>query len=286
MRGMFGVDTSYAYQLGYDFDSLEAKIEAAYTFKYEGGEEYGEKLVAAKPNDFHTVFAAELTELVGKKVSRAEAKGGVKYGLTYGSQPARLSKSTGWSLQTAEMVFDLFWERASPLKDLKVNLEAYWEGTGKKQFVLGLDGRKIYTRSKHSLLNALFQSAGVICAKRAMVLHDKKLKDVGLSVDFFKEAMLSYAQQMIAYHDEAQMELTKDLVKFKMFASEDEANNFSEEGKDWSDVGHAPDGRSFRAYSIVGQLAADSVIEAGEYYDLPIELTAGYQIGRNWGECH
>jgi hypothetical protein len=186
MRGMFGVDTSYAYQLGYDFDSLEAKIEAAYTYKYEGGKEYGEKLIAAKPNDFHTTFAAELTELVGRPVSRGEAKGGVKYGLTYGSQPPRLAKSTGWPLNTAKMVFDLFWERASPLRDLKVKLEKYWETTGGKQFVLGLDGRKIYTRSKHSLLNALFQSAGVICAKRAMVIHDRKIKQGGLHIDFFK----------------------------------------------------------------------------------------------------
>ena len=187
MRAMFGVDNSTHYQLGYDFDSLEAKIEAAYTFKYKSGKEYGEKLVAAKPNDFHTVFAKELTSIVGQPVSRAEAKGGVKYGLTYGSQPPRLAKSTGWPLPIAKKVFNLFWERASPLKDLKIKLERYWETLGNKQFVIGIDGRKIYTRSKHSLLNTLFQSAGVICAKRAMVIHDKKIRDAGLHVDFFRD---------------------------------------------------------------------------------------------------
>ena len=82
------------------------------------------------------------------------------------------------------------------------------------------------------------------------------------------------------------MELTKDLVKFKMFDTEEEANAFSEEGKVWSDVGHAPNGKIYRAYSIVGQLAAEAVIEAGQYYNLDVELTAGYQIGRNWKECH
>jgi hypothetical protein len=86
--------------------------------------------------------------------------------------------------------------------------------------------------------------------------------------------------------DEAQIELSKDLVKFKIFATEDEAKAFHEEDKTWSDVGHAPSGKIYRAYSIVGEMAAQAVVEAGQYYNLDVELTAGYQIGRNWAECH
>jgi hypothetical protein len=38
MRGQFGVDVEDGFiQLGYDFDSLEAKIEAHYVYKYDGG---------------------------------------------------------------------------------------------------------------------------------------------------------------------------------------------------------------------------------------------------------
>lgn len=86
--------------------------------------------------------------------------------------------------------------------------------------------------------------------------------------------------------DEAQVEVSRDLVKFKMFKTEEEAKNFNEVGKVWSDVGHAPDGRYFRAYSVVGELAAKAVNMSGEYYKLNVELTAGYQVGRNWKECH
>ena len=86
--------------------------------------------------------------------------------------------------------------------------------------------------------------------------------------------------------DEAQVEVSKDLVKFKMFETEEEANDFHEEGKVWSDVGKSPKGGYYRSHTIVGELAAKAVKEAGDYYNLNVELTAGYQIGRNWKECH
>ena len=82
-------------------------------------------------------------------------------------------------------------------------LEQYWVKHGEKKFILGIDGRKVPTRAKHALVNSLFQSAGVICAKRAMILHDRKLKAEGLSVDFWRDDWKSkkFVQQLIAYHN-------------------------------------------------------------------------------------
>jgi len=213
---------------------------------------------------------------------------GITGNCSYGAQPPKIAKQMGWPLARAKRVFEGFWNAAKPLQLLKENLEKYWEGPGKREFVLGIDGRKVPTRSKHALLNSLFQSAGLICMKRGMVFHDRWLKEAGLIVDFFREDWQNktFAQQMIHYHDEAQFELSKSLVKFKMFATEEEAKAFKEEGKVWSDVGHAPDGRYYRAYSIVGELASKAITEAGKYYKLNVELTAGYQIGRNWANCH
>lgn len=93
-----------------------------------------------------------------------------------------------------------------------------------------------------------------------------------------------FAAQLIAYHDEAQIELTRNLVKFKMFSTEEEAKAFKEPY--WSDVGHTSDGRYYRAYSIVGELAQKAVTLAGQHYGLSVELTAGYAVGRNWRETH
>lgn len=85
--------------------------------------------------------------------------------------------------------------------------------------------------------------------------------------------------------DEAQLELSKNLVKFKLFNTEEEAKEFKKENKDWSDISHSEKGY-YCAYSLVGVLASESVKEAGEYYKLNVELTAGYIINRSWAGCH
>ena len=288
MREMFGVEDGY-FQIGYDFDSLEAREEASYCWKYEeGAKEYCESLLLDKPNDVHTQTARKISALIGREFKRSPAKS-VKYGATYGAQAKKVAKTIGSDLATGQAVFDAFWEAAAPLNKLKKRLAQYWENQGGKKFILGLDGRKVPTRSAHAILNSLFQSAGVLCAKRAMVIHDRKLKAEGLDVDFFKEDWKNktFCQQLIAYHDEAQMEVKKELVQFKMFATQEEAQAFKDSSnKIWSDIKPNKNGGVFVAYSRPGELAAEAVKEAGEYYNLNVELTAGYMVHRNWAGCH
>jgi DNA polymerase I-like protein with 3'-5' exonuclease and polymerase domains len=287
MRALFGVDVGF-YQMGYDFDSLEAKIESHYVYRYPGGPEYGVSLTAEKPNDCHTVLAKQISLLLGRPFPRGTAKN-VKYGCSYNAQVKRVAKTVGCTLEEAQIIFDTFWEQAFPLKQLKEAMQQYWEGKGEKKFLLGVDGRKLPIRSKGNVINTAFQSAGVICAKKAMIYHDRMLKAEGLSIDFFLEdwkARPEFCQQLIAYHDEAQCEVTKGSVTFKKFATEDEAKAFkSDDGKVWSDVIHNDKGY-FRAYNRAGELATIAVRMAGEYYKLNVELTAGYMIGTNWATCH
>ena len=67
MRSMFGCGDGLV-QLGFDFASLEARVEGHYILPFEGGEELSEALLAEKPNDIHT--------LTGKKlgIERSDAK--------------------------------------------------------------------------------------------------------------------------------------------------------------------------------------------------------------------
>lgn len=312
MRSLFGVDRGY-FQIGYDFDSLEARIESHYTWRYEDEpHEYCNALLMDKPNDVHTMMARRITDVIKRKFERAPAKS-VKYGITYGAQAPKVAKTIGSDLKTGELIFNAFWEAAKPLALLKERLNAYWEKTGKR-FILGIDGCKVPTRSAHAILNSLFQSGGVICAKRAMVIHDDLLEEHRLNIDFFKDDWKnkSFCQQLIAYHDEAQLEVTQDLVEFKWYKPEDlgwqkfgdekeqEAENKrckkiveqyrldteKETGKMWSNVHESPKGGYFFAYSLPGELASKAVKMAGEYYNLNVDLTAGYDIGRNWAECH
>lgn len=91
--------------------------------------------------------------------------------------------------------------------------------------------------------------------------------------------------------DEAQLEVTKDLVKFKVFKSKEDCESFKENeekatGVAWGDVMEGKNNTYFTSYSLAGQLASEAVKETGEYYGLNVELTAGYMFGYNWKDCH
>lgn len=313
MRNLFGVEVPYYFQIGYDFDSLEAKIESHYCWRYEAEpHEYCNALLLEKPHDVHSMMAKRISDVIGRKFDRGPAKN-VKYGITYGAQAPKVAKTIGSDMYTGQMVYDAFWEAAKPLALLKERLHDFWVKTGKK-YILGIDGRKVPTRSPHAILNSLFQSGGVICAKRAMVIYDDLIEEEGLAVDFFVDDWKnkSFVQQMIAYHDEAQLEVTRDLVEFKWFSKESlgwtqvddekeqekidkecvaKVNAWKEEeeartGKIWANVHESPKGGWFTAYSRPGELASLAVKKAGEFYNLNVELTAGYDVGNSWASCH
>lgn len=288
MRELFGVDVEAGfYQLGYDFASLEAMIESHYAWRYDDEEKsYCKSLTAAKPNDIHTVTAKKIADVIGQAFSRTAAKP-VKYACAYGAQPARVAKTVGCDLATGKLIHEAYWEAAKPLKMLAERLKKYWETTGGKKFILGIDGRKIPTRSASALINSLFQSAGVICAKRAMVIHERKLRQAGMTVDFWKDDWKNkvFVQQLVAYHDEANLEVHKSLIQWKTFQTEEAAKAFKAENPRWSEVGHTAKGY-YMGYCLAGELTSEAVRESGEYYKLNVTLLADYMLGRNWAETH
>ena len=116
-----------------------------------------------------------------------------------GAQVAKIAKMLGISKVEAEKIFEDFWNASLPLKILKERVTRYWKTKGRKVFIKGIDGRKLMTRSEHSLLNVLFQSTGAIVMKRQMVLYMRKLRDLGLYSNPFRDNEVK-AAQMIHYH--------------------------------------------------------------------------------------
>jgi DNA polymerase I-like protein with 3'-5' exonuclease and polymerase domains len=108
-------------------------------------------------------------------------------------------------------------------------------------FIKGIDGRLIPTRSPHSALNTLLQSAGAITVKLATIIWHNKLREHGLS---------DKVRQVVHVHDEVQC-----LVK----------EGYEEQ---------------------VGQLAKQSIREAGERFKLRCPLDGEFKIGRNWHDTH
>lgn len=283
IRSLFGVEDDQ-YQIGYDADGIEARLEGHYCIKYNG-QAYADSLTAPKPGDVHTVNA----ERMG--VSRDDAKT-IKYATTFGAQPPKIAKQQGWSLEKAQDVFNAFWRAAAPLSELKEAVEKWWTTAGEKKYVIAIDGRKLWTRSKHALLNVLFQSGAVICMKRAMVWLDKELRHKGFIMDPFTQDMrtLGKVMTMCQYHDEGQLSISKDLVTFKTFQKEEDAVQWKEEqeqktDKVYSDIGDK-NNKHYVAYSPIGELAARSVSEGGKYYNLRVPLTAGYMVEKTWAGCH
>lgn len=292
MRAMFTADSDVAFQLGYDFSSLEARIEGHYCWPFDDeGKPYCKSLTLEKPNDVHSRTAAQISEILNIGFGRTPAKS-VKYCLTYGGGPPKVAKIIGNTVQVGKQVSEAFWVAATPLARYKDSVAQVWNKFQKKKIV-GLDGRLVPTRSEHALVNSSFQSGGVICAKRTMVLHDREMQKAGLLADFFTESLDKrehWAQQMIAMHDEAQMEVSKQSVKFIRFGTEEEAKEYKQremnEGRVWTDIQESPKGGYFLGYCEAGNIISRVVEQVSKDFKLNVPLEAGYVMGRSWKDCH
>lgn len=287
MRRMFGVGDSSKYvQAAYDFASLENRIQSHYCWRYDEDKEYCNSLIREKPFDSHTQTAKKVSVAIGQDFSRQSAKS-VGYACVYGAQAPRVAKTIGCSLEIGQKIYDAFWEASSPLMALRDRVVKYWKTVGQSSFIQGLDGRKIRTRSEHALLNSLFQSAGIICAKKTMVVQDRMIRERNLGVDFWKDDWKNakYAQQIMHSHDEAQFEISKDLVKWKKFPTEKEAKVFSAENPDWIGPLEAK-GAFFLANSPLNTVFRESVDVVNEALKMNIPMAIDPQYGLNWAQCH
>lgn len=132
-------------------------------------------------------------------ISRDNAKS-ITYALLYGAAASKLQKMLGLSKEEAEAMYEAYWDAVPPLKALRDDLVAYWEGVD-RDHIKAIDGRKLRARSPHSLINLLFQSAGAIMAKWSVVRIAEKLEQQNLLGNPFeddKDAVKVF--QMIVYH--------------------------------------------------------------------------------------
>lgn len=240
--------------------------------------ELAERLLAKKPNDLHSLTAQKLG------ISRDEAKS-FSYASIYGAQPKKLAKMLRISESKAKKLYEDYWNAVSALKDLKQKVEQVWERNN-REAIQGLDGRLLKTRSKHSLINVLFQSGGAIAVKYAMILQCKKLEEQGLLGNpFVNSSQDAVAWLMIVMHDEAQYAVNPTLLKVNKFSTEQEANDYSSKtnasacSKKGSKFYNADD-------NAVVQCIEDSIKEATEFLKLRVDLGYEWKIGNNWEMCH
>jgi hypothetical protein len=276
MRSLFG-SGEHGLQFGYDFASLEARIQGHYCWKYTGGEELAVSLLAEKPNDIHTLTGLRLG------LPRGDAKS-INYAILYGSSVNKIKNMLSCEIGRATEIYDGFWDSVLPLKELKAAVEKHWENNDKK-FVIGIDGRKINIRSKHSILNALFQSAGVISAKYVNVISMQYLESLGHCIDPFI-AQPSVCE-MIAYHDECQLFVDKKNVSFKKFESKEQAVDFvaSWTGSQLSAISEG----NIWYVTLPNDISISiekAITKTQELLKLSVPLGFEWIVNKNWYGCH
>jgi hypothetical protein len=262
VRSLFRAQRPGYVLVGYDASGLEARVEGHFTSYYPGGKEYAQELIEG---DIHTktallVFARELEGLDPSeahkdhpliKPRRNKAKT-IKYAASYGASAKKLASTLGISQQEGEEVFNAFWEAAAPLATLKDRLTQHWEDHGKRK-IKGIDGRWIMTRSKHSLVNSLFQSTGAIIFSYAGMFMSKYLghlthrDEAGTLCFLYKEKPVYRVAEM---HDENVWEVP-----------EEQADEIKELGE-----------RSLR--------------EAGKYLKTKVPILGEGKVGMTWSCIH
>ena len=278
MRNLFGCGKAL-WQLGYDFASLEARVMGHYVLPYTDGAALAEALVAEKPNDIHSINARKLG------IDRNSAKS-FSYAAIYGAQPKKLSKMLGISEEEGQRLFNDYWDAVPALKELKEKVEATWEASGKKS-IPGLDGRLLSTRSKHSLINVLFQSGGAISAKWSAVRLAQAMEDRGILGDPFKDTKKDVkVWWLIHMHDEQQMACHPNLMQVANFSTEEEAKVFVKTGVGCSAIGHGSKGPYVGLKTAPAECIEEGIKSACKELKLRVDLGFEWIPGLSWGQCH
>jgi DNA polymerase I len=167
--------------LGADASGLELRMLA----HYMDDPTYTKEILSG---DIHTanMKAAGLTD-------RDQAKTFI-YAFLYGAGPAKIGAIVGGREREGKRLINSFLKNTPALQKLKDKVSRLAE----KEWLPGLDGRRLIVRSQHAALNTLLQGAGAIVMKQALIMLNRKLIHANMDARFVANV-----------HDEWQIETTE-----------------------------------------------------------------------------
>ena len=148
--------------LGCDASGLELRCLAHYLAAYDGGE-YANIVVNG---DVHTK---------NQKAAGLETRNQAKtfiYAFLYGAGDLKIGEIVNGGAREGKKLKDKFLTELPALKKLRDAVAK----AADRGYLIGIDGRKLWIRSKHSALNTLLQSAGAIAVKQATILMDREIR--------------------------------------------------------------------------------------------------------------
>lgn len=193
--------------VGWDASGLELRCLAHFLFPYDDGK-FGELVTEGDPHTYNQ-GAADL-------FLRDSAKTFI-YAFLYGAGDEKLGKikrqdaidagkplPKGTLKHLGSTTRAKFLANFAALGELKDTLK---ETLRKRQFLIGLDGRRLHIRSEHAALNTLLQSAGALLMKRALVFQHQFLSEKK------RYAFLRDYAFVANVHDEVQTSCRPDIAK-------------------------------------------------------------------------
>ena len=165
--------------VGVDASGLELRMLA----HYMNDDKYTEEILNG---DIHTA-----NQMAAGLQSRDTAKTFI-YAYLYGAGDSKIGSIVGGSAKAGATLKAKFLDNTPALKTLRRRVDSQ----SSKGWLRGLDGRRLIVRSAHAGLNVLFQSAGAIIMKQALILLDKYAKIYNINYKF-----------VLNVHDEFQCEV-------------------------------------------------------------------------------
>ena len=179
--------------VGVDASGLELRMLA----HYMGDEEFTNVLLR---EDIHT-----RNQIAAGLATRPQAKTFI-YAFLYGAGDAKIGSIVGGTAEDGNTLRERFLRNTPALEALRDRVGQ----ASVKGYLRGLDGRKLWVRSRHSALNTLLQAAGAIVMKKALVILDDYASKNNFDYKFVGNV-----------HDEIQSEVAAEQAeKFGWFAVE------------------------------------------------------------------
>lgn len=231
-RELFTVPAGWVL-VGADTSGLELRCLAHFMGLYDGGA-YAEILLNG---DIHTVNM----EAAGLP-TRDNSKTFI-YAFLYGGGDEKIGKIVGGNAARGQALKRSFLAKTPAIAKLKKLVESKARTTGQ---LTGLDGRQLFSKSAHSSLNLLLQSAGALICKKWCVLIDQTLTTRGLKHGWDGDyAFCAWV------HDEVQIAA-----------------------------------RTPEIAAVIEEVCKSSAIAAGEFFKFRIAIASETKVGPNWAATH
>ena len=180
-------------QVGADASGLELRNLAHFMARWDGGE-YAKVILEG---DIHSV-----NQTAAGLPTRNNAKTFI-YAFLYGAGDEKIGSIIGKGRKAGQQLKKQFLQGLPALGKL---LDGVRRAANQRGYLIGLDGRKLHIRSDHAALNTLLQSAGAVVMKKALVILDSRLQDMGFVPGVNYEFIANI-------HDEFQIECDEDIAE-------------------------------------------------------------------------